>query len=774
METNWKNREISWSDLVQRLSKTVTTHETHKEFLAFPRPVQDEKKDVGGFVGGIIQGGRRKSGSVTARYLVTLDIDFATVGFWNDFKAVFNVAACIYGTHKHSPDTPRFRLVIPLSHEVFADQYQAIGRKIAEILGIDLFDPTTFQAERLMHWPSTPKDIEYYFQVQDGPFLDPSAILGRYADWRDTSQWAFSSRAKGAIAKSAEKQGDPMEKPGVVGAFCRTYSIAEAVETYLADVYTETDDPERYTYVHGSTTAGLIVYEDKFAYSHHGTDPVSGRLCNAFDLIRLHLYSKLDDEVKPDTPVHKRPSHLAMEQLGLKDKNVSKELSLTKLKEAGYDFTDVDISVDMDWVKLLKKDARGNVISTSTNIYIILKHDPYLKDCFVYNSFENRDCAVKDLPWRSVKPGGDFLKDSDDAALRNYLDKNYNLTGQFKIADAFRQLMIEHQVHPVLEYLKSRTWDCVSRLDMLLIDFLGAEDNEYVRAVTRKAFVAAVARVYEPGIKYQTALTLVGPQGCGKSTLLAKMGQQWFSDSLGSIDNDKITEQLQGVWIMEIAELSGFKKADVDKVKHFVAKGIDRFRVAFGKRTEVFPRQCVFFPTTNKDDFLTDQTGNRRFWPVTVAVKPGKDIDKDLTPTIVNQLWAEAVDLYHRGETIYLSKSLEAMAAGIQEDHIEKDPREERIARYLDRLIPANWYAMETYERKEWLQGKDMGVMERHKVSPIEIYCELFNGLAENASYWNTKYIRDYLGRLKDWKKHIVTHPDYGNQRGYLRIESLM
>lgn len=771
-ELKWKNTEISWHDLRQRLSRTVITPETWKEYIAFDKTIQAEKKDVGGFVGGIVQGGRRVAGSVMTRYLATLDIDFGDINFWSDFILQYDCAAAIYGTHKHHPDAPRYRLVIPFNREVFTDEYGAISRKIAESMGIDLFDTTTFQPERLMYWPSTPKDVEYYYKVQDGPFLDVDAVLGLYADWKDTSQWAVSSKAKAAVVRSAEKQGDPLEKKGVIGAFCRTYSVTEVIETYLHEVYIPTDDPERYTFTGGSTAAGLILYEDKFAYSHHGTDPVSGRLCNAFDLVRVHRFGKLDGEVKPDTPINRWPSHLAMEELGLDDKNVAKEMMLGKLKEASFDFADVE-AVEMDWIKLLKMDHKGKmVLPTTENIYLILANDPHLKDCFMYNAFENKDAAMKDLPWRPIKRSGEFTVDADDAGLRTYLEKNYGIYTVGKTMDAFRKLMMEQTFHPVLDYLKGLNWDGAERLDRLVIDYLGAEDSVYVRAVTRKAFVAAVARVFRPGIKFDTVLTLVGPQGCGKSTLLNRMGRGWFSDSLGSIDNDKIAEQLQGVWIMEIAELSGFKKADVDRVKHFVAKREDRFRVAYGRKTENFPRQCVFFGTTNKTDFLSDQTGNRRFWAVQVGVEPGKSVFDDLTPGVVNQLWAEAVHYWYNDEQLYLSRELEDYASKIQEFHMEKDPREETMLAYLDRLLPADWAEKSIYERREWLESEAVGTVERYKISPIEIWCELFGKLKEDASYRSVAYIKDYLGRLKNWEKRIVRTDFYGNQRGFVRTDN--
>jgi len=775
-ETNWKNTEIAWSDLLKRLSKTTPTSETYDEYMSFTPKLQDEKKDVGGFVGGIINKGRRLSTNITSRHLLTLDIDFGGKDFWTEVIMAFPNAAAIYGTHKHHPTHPRYRLVMPLSRQVFADEYQAIARKVAETLDIEVFDITTYQPERLMYWPSTPKDQPYYYEWHDGPWLDADAVLGQYIDWTDVSQWPISKRERAKVSKMGEKQGEPTEKPGVVGAFCRCYSITEALETYLSDVYAPTADGERWSFIAGSTSGGLVLYEDKWAFSHHGTDPISGRLCNAFDLVRHHKFGKLDDEsVAKDTPVHKRPSHLAMEEFAMKDKRVSVDLLTKRMTDTASDFADIDFTdaENTDWLKKLEVDKKGRVLCTSPNIVIILENDPNLKGCFKYNLFENREVACRDLPWRTIKKYGDFLEDSDDAAFRVYLERNYSIVSTGKASDAFRYYMLSHQYHPIKEYFARIGWDGEARLDTLLIDFFGAEDNEYVRAVTRKCFVAAVARVHIPGIKYDNILTLVGPQGIGKSWFIGKMGMFWYSDTFSLHNIKEAMEQLQGVWIMEIAEMAAFKKADIDAVKQFTASQTDRFRVAYGKRTASFPRQIIFIGNTNKDDFLTDQTGNRRFWAVKLDPKAAtKNVYKELTPGFVNQVWAEALHYYHEGEELFLNVETESIAKDVQESHMEQDPRQETIETYLAKPLAFDWAERSIFERRAWLESPSdwlaEGSFQRVKVSPIEVWCEAFGKLEADASYYNTRFIRDYLAKHPHWEKRVIRTWHYGSQRGFV------
>ena len=266
MEKNWKNKNYSWSQLLKRLETPVRTHETLAEYMKMSKDDQDRIKDVGGFVGGALKGGRRNTDAVESRQLITLDADYAPVNLMEDMALLAYYAYAVYTTHKHSPDKPRLRFVIPLDRPVTPDEYEAIARKLAEEIGIDYFDDTTYQPSRLMYWPSAAVDAEYLFHHEDLPWLSADNMLRRYPDWTDTSYWPESSRAKDSRVRQVRKQGDPTEKPGMIGAFCRTYDVEDAMAAFLPDVYAKCSMPDRYTYTYGSTSAGLVIYEDgKFA-----------------------------------------------------------------------------------------------------------------------------------------------------------------------------------------------------------------------------------------------------------------------------------------------------------------------------------------------------------------------------------------------------------------------------------------------------------------------------------------------------------------------------
>ncbi len=336
-EKNWKNKTVLWSDLLKVFSDPIRTQETAAEYQKMTPAEKDKVKDGKAVVGGFLKKGKRRSDSVQSRSTVILDADSPRGDLWEDVKIMCSEACAIYSTHSHTPDKPRYRLFIPLLRPVTVEEYQPLARKLAEHFGMDNFDDTTYQVERLFYLPSHSFDGEYIFDYQDGPLVDPDAVLAEYPDWANSSYWPESSHSHGIRVKDAKKLGDPTLKDGIIGAFCRTYDIQSAIEKFLPDVYEPTSKDDRYTYLEGSTSGGLVLYDDKFAYSHHGTDPVGDRLNNAFDLVRIHLFSELDEDVKEGTMITKYPSFKAMSEYAQSDKVVFAEWMV---EEFGDDFED--------------------------------------------------------------------------------------------------------------------------------------------------------------------------------------------------------------------------------------------------------------------------------------------------------------------------------------------------------------------------------------------------------------------------------------------------
>lgn len=785
-ERLWKNVEVQWSKLLEKVSTTTHTSETFEEYKKLHKSEQDDIKDVGGFVGGSLKEGRRNRSSVVNRQLLTLDADYAHGGLWDSIEMLYDFAACIYSTHKHCRLNPRLRLVIPLSRPVNPEEYEAVARRVAEDIGIDYFDDTTYEPSRLMYWPSTSSDGEFEFNYVDGKWLDPDEILKKYEDWRDASLWPMSSRVRNDLKKLADKQGNPKEKQGLIGAFCRGYDIHSAVEKFLSDVYLRCEGVERYTYIKGSTSGGLVIYGDgSFAYSHHGTDPAGGRLCNAFDLVRIHKFSYLDDEAGADTPVSKYPSFKKMLEFCSEDEVVKLTIGEERLRIAGEEFSIEGDCFERDnsWMNLLELDQQRNYKSTISNIVIILENDPSLKGRVALNEFSHRTMIRGNLPWHRLQNAeeGDPWKDSDDAALRYYIERVYEITAPSKICDALAVVEEKYRYHPIREYLSGLFCDGISRVDTLLVDYLGAADNIYTRTVTRKTLAAAVARVFVPGIKFDYMLVLTGRQGIGKSHIVSLLGQSWYSDSLNTVQGKEAYEQLQDAWLIEMAELSATKKVETEAVKHFISKRDDIYRMAYGKRVTKFPRQCVFFGTTNDNEFLKDKTGNRRFWPVVVGIhQRKKSLWEHMVKSEIDQIWAEALTLWKKGEALFLDNDIEEEAVSIQAQHTEESLKEGIIEEYLELLLPEGWSEMDIGARRRYIHGSDFGAAEeghisRDKVCAMEIWVELFQGDQKALTPIQSREINEILRKIKGWVPYskgtgkLKFGRNYGLQRAFVR-----
>ena len=776
----WKNEEISLEKFIKRISTTIRTSETMEEYNHLPKSKQDDIKDVGGFILGKLKDNKRRKENVLSRSALTLDMDYGSENIVGELKNSLTYRTLIYSTHKHKKSKPRLRLIIPLDRNVSPDEYSAISRMVASEINMDLFDDSTYEASRLMYWPSTSCDGEFIFEDIKKDILKADDVLKKYENWKDTKSWPTSSRQKIVFKNNLNKQADPLTKEGLIGGFCRTYSISDVIEKFLGHVYEESEFRGRYDYIPASSSAGVVVYDDKFSYSHHATDPASGKLLNAFDLVRTHNFSYLDKiEDLEKKPSNKLPSFKAMENFVLQDEKVKQLLSKERQDLAKMEFEVVqEEEVNTSWQNLLELDKKGNVKSTMSNMAIIIRNDINFKN-IVYNQFKCSIDVVGKLPWKQIKSG---WSDADMACAKLYFERVYKIWSPLKFKDALLAVTSSERVyHPIKEYFKTLKWDKVSRLDTLLVDYLGAKDNIFVREVTRKTFCAAVTRIFEPGKKFDSILVLCGPQGIGKSTLFSKLGKEWYSDSLSLCDmKDKTAaEKLQGYWLLELGELAGIKKVDVEVIKSFISRTDDKFRKAYGVNVESNPRSNIIVGTTNSEGgFLRDITGNRRFWPVMVS---GNSTLKPWDLKDVDQIWAEALYRYEQGEELYLKGDVSKMAKIAQQEAMESDDREGIILDYLETLLPTNWNEMTLYERRAYLNNKELiaskGIVRKSEICIMEIWCECFFRERQDLKRTDSYEIEGILNRIGGWERMTsnksgkIRFEIYGPQRAFIRIE---
>lgn len=774
----WKSEKMKWKDLAERLASPTVTNETVAEYAKMSKAAQGKQKDVGGFVGGYIpNNGRRVRGAVKERYLITLDADNPTEDFLFDLDLFLGGKEYVlYSTHSHTTEHPRYRIIVPVDRAMLPDEFQAVSRRMADDIGIEMFDSSTHQAERLMYWPSCPKDAEYVYQHGEGDLVSVDAYLATYHDWRDTSFWPISKKESAVRLSDAHKQGNPLEKKGLLGAFCRSYSISEAIAKFLPDVYTPTQVEGRYTYAAGSTVGGLVIYDnDTFAYSNHATDPVGGKLVNAFDLVRLHKFGDLDKD--DSLKITEQPSYKAM--IDFANEDGAAAILLDKERMQDMEFDDIE-EEDVDFLSKLKRTKYGIPESDVYNCLLILKHDPELKGKVGLDEFAHRLTVLGDLPWRTKNR---FLNwsDTDDACLRNYFATKYRIKGKGIIDDALQEVTQDNKFHPVRDYLQGVKWDGECRVDELFITYLGAEDTPYVRAATRKWLCGAVARVMRPGIKFDTAIVLYGSQGLGKSLILEKLGKGWFNNSLIDIKTKDTMEQMQGSWLIELGELAPTFKNENEIVKAFISRASDRFRSPYGRRTEEYPRQCVFAGSTNNLMFLKDRTGNRRFWPIT-GDKDRKTANSwDITDEEIDQIWAEAFYYWSDGEALVLEGAVAEEAMRVQMSHTEGGELMGLIEEYLSMRLPADWENYELHERREYIREYDeteaSRLLPRERMCPLEIWCELLEGDRKNLLNAKAREITDVLQAIPGWIPYtngtgkVRFGKLYGPQRAFIREE---
>ena len=792
--SHWAPSTMLWSEFVGHLATPQRGTETESEYAALSKDKRDNLKDVGGYVGGAFEGAVRKRDACTLRDILTFDLDDIKASQFDGLMAqidALKVSYVVYSTRSHTTVAPRVRLSILLSRAVTPDEFQPLARRVGDTIdpGMKAIDPCSFKIHQPMYWPSCCSDASFIYKVGDyANWLHVEGVLATYTDWRNAAEWPQAFREDGAKLERGNKQQDPTDKAGIIGDFCRAFTVDEAIERFLPGVYEPVSlDASRYTFKAGSSYGGAVVYGyGKFIYSNHATDPAGQQLCNAFDLVRLHLFGDLDYAAAQSTwgsklPSYREMSRLVLDQPEFRDqKALEVKASLDEMfapqdQETMVPSADPVLDEPDEKRQIhfkLKYDQSGEVESTIDNAWAILESDTQLVGRIVKNVFSNRGVAMGPYPWDAT-PGERMWSDNDDRGTQWYLERIYGFKGKDNVMAALSLCGNEHSIDPVKEYLDGLTWDEAERLDTLFVDYLGAADTPYTRTVTRKAFVAAVARTYEPGAKFDNMTILTGPQGIGKSTLLDKMGKDWFSDSLQSFEGKEARELIQGTWINEIGELGYMNRQATNQIKQFLSQRVDIFRAAYGRHPEERPRRCVFFGTTNEDDFLKDMTGNRRFWPIDLGVQtPVKSVFTELDAE-VDQVWAEAVVRYRAGEALHLSKEMEAQAVEQQNGHRQEDPFEGMVIDYMERGVPEGWVEMDRSARLPYRAdtstSDDGTLVPREYVCANEIWEWALGRRLESMKPTDTKAINAIIRSRRGWEPDRYRDGVYGRIRGFRR-----
>lgn len=751
----WRNQQISMETFVAKLADTVRTKETQEEYFAATKQEQDNIKDVGGFVGGLLKGGRRGKADVQNRSLLALDIDYGNPGTIDTIRRVLG-GSCytVYSTHKHTPNSPRLRLIVYPDRPMLPAEYQAVMRKVAEKVDIELFDSTTYDINRLMYWPSTSSDAEFVFEHNDAPFLKVDKVLASYLDWEDITEWPVGSRENKALSRDLAKQADPLTKKGIIGAFCRTVDIHAALE--MVDVY-HREGKNRYTYTPGTTSNGVVVYDDKFVFSNHDSDPAGGQTLNAFDLVRIHRFGAMDDDARPGTTTSQLPSFRAMSDYALEVEGVRTDMVAHGLTVVtADDFEIVDDNEDSGppstgWLATLQTDREGAVKTTFFNATQIMGYDPVVCDRMAYNELSGAvELGRSGEPWR----------DKETFEVRRYIGERYGCDfPDSKIEQAIDNRAYALSFHPVQEYLSGLDWDEVPRVDTMFTDHLAVEDTLYTREVSRCVLIGAVSRAMAPGHKFDQVAVLGGPQGIGKSTFINMLAKSWYSE-LSSFDLKIAAEEMTGAWIMEMNEMAATNRAELEAQKAFISATSTKVRLPYARRAITQPRQCIFIATTNRNEYLKDSTGNRRWWPLACNIPAGQMFDRDKFAAEIDQIWAEAYVRWAMGEDSLMDEGAKKEAKKIQDERMESDEWVGIIEEWL--LADADEYR---YELNEY--GGDYA--PRDRTCTMEIWQDALMMKGDPARK-DSNRIAAIMDRHPSWERVKSSRfgSRFGSQRGWI------
>ncbi len=632
------------------LSSSIRVKPSKSDFLKLSEDEQNQLKNGTAFIFGTSSDGSRRSGSITSRSAVALDVDAVPPEKAADlFQRIKGVpfTVLLYGTARDSAACRRLRLLVPLAADITAAEYPAVARGVAAMLldGIATPDEASFQPQQLMYAPisfsGAPADVAEH----PGALLDPATIRPA----------GGGSEAAQAVARQVKQQADPRTKSGLVGAFCRVYDVPAAIEKFLPDVYRPCEG-NRFTFNAGSTAGGAVLYQDgQFLYSHHATDPASEQLCNSFDLVRIHLFGAQDVLAAPGVAP---PSYLAMERLAREDAAVQRQVSADRAAETQADFAAVPTAPQ----PTLAQQATAQLVRLSAQKHPIPRTDDFRAACaLVLNG---------------------HLPHTDDMCHRvamDGLDGNIPSNAQFqvlqtRVADCFAQYGIrvglnttgsylqsvaaESHAHPAEQWADRLTWDGGDRFQTLF-EILGIEFDPLSQVYLRKWLVQSIALLYNTRGAYGAEIVLVldGRQGLGKTSFFRKLSPDpsFFLEG-AKLDFARKDTLLNATryWLCELGELDSTTKKDAPSLKAFLSNRFDTERNPYAPEPPQWPRRTSFCATVNGSEFLRDETGNRRFCCIHVE---RLDLDRllHLSDEFVAQIWSETKALWMRGEKFFLS-----------------------------------------------------------------------------------------------------------------------
>lgn len=732
--THWRNGKVTWGDLLDWIEDPA------------------EHKECGGYIlGKLKKNGERTSANIASRSAVTLDADRADEDFLTRVDLSFRNALIVHSTYQHMNGTegPRYRLIIPVDRDLRPEEYRPAARQLMKQLGEQYFDRTADEAARFMFKPAAEIPELYETLVIEGEAVSADRLL------EDTLIPDHVLKTK----------RDPFSLAGLAGTFNRIYTdFGELVETY--DLPYEHEGSDRWHLVGASSVAGMGEVSDGLWYSHHAGDPVHGHAQTAFDLVRIHRFGEQDAGTSEKTPINRLPSYKSMLDLAAEDPRVKDDLL--------SDFDKLDDAVagdeaDDSWTNRLAVGRNGKTNDDVHTWTLIRRNDEVFRGLSLNEMTAGIETRV-DLPWREKDEPSPTFNRNDRHELRTRIEKLYGFRPERSyLDDMVNATAAAQSYHPIRDYLRGLEWDGVERVETCLP---GVRPTRYTRFVARRAMIAAVARIMEPGCKWDHMPILYGKEGLGKSYWIHRISLG-FSAALGRIGDKDTLLTMQRSWFMVSDEGHAIKGTSFDAQKEFLTRTEDTFRRPYDVEAQTIKRHSVIWGTTNDKSFLTRAEGNRRF----LIVSAEDPIDfEDLTDEYVAQVWAEAVVYYQLGEQWHLTDEESAIAKAERELYTLEDPSEGMVREYLETLFPSKWEDKAPEERAWWYRTRgdelsEKGTRRLEQVCTAQILVE---ALGRRMGEWrpdDLRSIADTLDRVDGWtalpgKRDV---PKYGPQRVWSR-----
>lgn len=780
--------------------------ETHREHLTLgfvAKMLQNPgtNKREKSYIAGELEGHYRNHTNVINRSMLTLDLDGVLE---SGFKALCASLSGFYylwhTTYSHSAEKPSYRVLVPLAEPVTPEQYTEVVQRIISANPDASIDPSCAKPEQVMFTPASENVFTYDYAVQEGVLADKS-------------HWIPESSGTHEVVVPlgrVDRKADPYSVRGIVGKFNRAYPDLDELIQEFDLPYTFDSATGRYRYDGSSqdSTPGMRELEERpgLYYSWHAKDPAAGYAQNAFDLLRIHKFGHLDVDYEQEKAIalseekdpKKRaalsrkyvaanaPSYKACRDFLDYNEDFSSRVSDLSLRGIASNITAAYVqhnqstdsntepvshdlvaseTFELGWVKKLQLDAKTQLpVDSLKNICLIMENDPNIAN--IWKCDRGNFIAMSPSETWMAYPYPEREEAHDDYTddLRDVLETVYGLKITVERAEqAIRKQAKQKTLDPVKEYLDSLVWDGQKRLDTCLP---GVEEHtEYTRMVARKSLLAAIARVYHPGIGADQTLILVGRERRGKSEWISRMCKG-MEVSLGDIKQKDSLMLAHRAWIVVSNEAGALNQADFDDLKDFMTTKKDSYRAPYARQPREYRRRWVIWGSTNEAEFLREREGNRRF----LLVECTGRLDFDLfTPEYVDQIWAEAMHAYNQGETHRLSDYEESLAAKERVKYTRSDSWTEMIEELLRMPVPKNWEKVRLSERASRVRQYEVGITEtlgsmsspaekqREYITPLEAWVEALGGAPKDLS-------RQDLGRLSDAMAALVS-------RGSLRRE---